>query len=159
MSETRNWLAIVSAEHAARGRAGGFLQVCHGKQAPLRQVKPGDGVAIYAPTHAFGGKDKCQSFVSLGVVRDEPIYPFDMGNGFVPFRRNVDDAMEAKPASILPLLEALELTRGKRNWGYAFRFGLLQISDADMQVIATAMQGAMPVVARQRPADLLSVLG
>lgn len=139
MTAQRDWLAIVSAEHAARGRAGGFIQVCHGKAAPLRRIKPGDGIAIYAPTISFGGKDKCQSFVSIGVIRDDPIYPFDMGGGFVPFRRNVDYIAEARQASILPLREALELTRGKRNWGYAFRFGLLAISEVDMKVIAAAM--------------------
>ena len=60
------------------------------------------------------------------------------GNGFRPFRRDVDYA-EAEPVSILPLLERLELTRGKRNWGYQFRFGLLEITKSDFDTISAAM--------------------
>lgn len=36
---TRYWIAVASAEHARRGKAG-FMQVNHGKEAPLRRVHP-----------------------------------------------------------------------------------------------------------------------
>jgi hypothetical protein len=139
MSGQRFWLGVVSAEHAARGRDGGFIQVCHGKSGPLRRMRAGDGIAIYAPGATFRGKERCQSFVSLGFLRDERVYPFDMGGGFVPHRRDVDYVSGAEPASILPLLEELELTKGKRNWGFAFRFGHLEISGVDFETIAMAM--------------------
>jgi hypothetical protein len=61
-----------------------------------------------------------------------------MGEGFHPFRRDVK-YVEAKEASILPLLDRLELTRGKRNWGYPFRFGLIEIAKGDFEAIAAAM--------------------
>ena len=67
-----NWIAVASAEHARRGcaaLAGGFMQVCHGKCAPLKRVLPGDRVAYFAPTLTLGGKDKCQSFISIGLVQ------------------------------------------------------------------------------------------
>ena len=38
------------------------------------------------------------------------------------------------------LLERLEFTRGKKNWGYAFRFGLVEISQADFDTVAQAMK-------------------
>jgi len=139
MIERKNWLAVVSAEHAARGRIGGFIQVCHGKKGPLSRMHAGDRVTVYAPTVSFGGKDRCQSFVSLGMIRDEDVFDFDMGGGFVPFRRRVDYAPDAIAAPISPLLDRLDLTRGKTNWGYPFRFGLLEISPGDMAVIAEAM--------------------
>jgi hypothetical protein len=44
---TRNWLAVASAEHVRIGRAEGFMQVCHGKAAPLRRLRPDDWV-IYS---------------------------------------------------------------------------------------------------------------
>ena len=66
-----------------------------------------------------------------------------MGGGFIPFRRDID-WLEASPASILPLLETLDFTRGKKCWGYAFRFGLLEISDHDMDVIGEAMGAFAP---------------
>lgn len=54
-----NWIAVASAEHARRGCAApqhGFMQVCHGKCAPLKRAAPGDRVAYYAPTITMGGK-------------------------------------------------------------------------------------------------------
>lgn len=135
----KSWLAVVSANHAYRGRDGGFIQVCHGKSTPLRRMKPQDRIVIYAPAEMMGGKDKLQSFVTFGTIHDDCVFPFDMGGGFVPFRRRVDYVFEARPAPILPLLQKLELTRNIKNWGYQFRFGLLPICEADMDIIAEAM--------------------
>ena len=63
------WIGVASADHARRGGAGGFMQVNHGKAAPLRRISPGDGVAYYSPTESFGGKDKLQSFTLIGRVK------------------------------------------------------------------------------------------
>lgn len=134
-----SWIAIASAEHVARGRAAGFMQVCHGKAAPLRRIRPGDRVAYYSPTVTFGAKDPCRAFTAVGEVADGEPYPFDMGGGFVPWRRNVR-WLAAEPAPILPLLPYLDLTRGLRNWGARFRFGLVAVSDHDMALIAGAMR-------------------
>jgi hypothetical protein len=68
-----------------------------------------------------------------------------MGGGFTPFRRDVD-YVDAQEAAILPLLDRLEFTRGKKNWGYAFRFGILEISQADFETIAAAMQARFPAM-------------
>lgn len=38
------------------------MQVCHGKAAPLRRVKPGDRVVYYSPTLEFRSKSKLQAF-------------------------------------------------------------------------------------------------
>ena len=135
---SKYWIAVASADHARRGRASGIMQVCHGKGAPLRRVKPGDGVVYYSPTVAFRGKDRLQAFTTIGRVKDGEPYQADMGGGFVPHRRDVD-YRAADEAPIAPLLDDLEFTRGKRNWGYAFRFGLLEISKADFETIAAAM--------------------
>lgn len=136
----KSWIAVASAEHVQRGRVAGFMQVCHGKGGPLRRLRAGDRVVYYSPTVTFGGKDRLQAFTALGTVRAGEPYQYDMGGGFVPFRRDVD-WQDAQPASILPLLERLELTAGKKNWGYGFRFGLLEICAEDMAVIEAAMQG------------------
>lgn len=45
----KNWLAVASAEHARLGRQNSFMQVCHGKAAPLRRIKPEDSVVYYSP--------------------------------------------------------------------------------------------------------------
>ena len=56
------WIAVASAEHVARGRAGGFMQVCHGKAAPLRRIHAGDLVAYYSPVKVFGGQNKWELY-------------------------------------------------------------------------------------------------
>jgi hypothetical protein len=136
--DRRFWVAVASADHARRGKELGILQVSHGKAGPLRRLRAGDGVAYYSPTVTLGGKDRLQAFTLIGTVKDDRVYQVDMGEGFHPFRRDVTYA-EANEASILPLLDQLELTRGKRNWGYSFRFGLVEISRRDFATIAAAM--------------------
>lgn len=136
-----NWIAVASATHARRGCAepdAGYMQVCHGKVAPLRRVKPGDRVAYYAPTVTMGGSDKLQAFVSLGLVKPGEPYAFDMGGGFVPFRKDVT-YVPAHEAPIAPLLDHFEFVQDRARWGYSFRFGLFAVSDHDMRLIADAM--------------------
>ncbi|MCM0020959.1 MAG: EVE domain-containing protein [Tagaea sp.] len=132
------WIAVACATHVTRGRAGGYMQVCHGKGGPLARIKPGDRVAYYSPTTEMGGGAPCRAFTAIGTVRAREPYRFDMGGGFVPFRRDVE-WLAGSVAEIRPLLDELELTRGRKNWGGAFRFGLVRVSDADMDRIAAAM--------------------
>jgi hypothetical protein len=135
----KNWIAVASAEHVRKGHAQGFMQVCHGKAAPLRRLKPNDWVVYYSPTVTFGGKDKLQSFTAIGQIKENEPYQVDMGNGFCPFRRDVH-WFESQEAAIMPLLNQLDFTKNKKNWGYQFRFGLLEISEHDMQQISIAMR-------------------
>lgn len=138
MTAQTNWIAVASAEHVGRGRAGGFMQVNHGKAAPLKRIVPGSRVAYYSPTSTFGGKDKLQAFTAIGVVQPGEPYQGDMGGGFLPFRRDVT-WLKARPAPIQPLLERLAFSAGVKNWGQKFRFGLFSVTDRDMDVIADAM--------------------
>jgi hypothetical protein len=138
----RNWIAVASAEHARRGCAepdNGFMQVCHGKFAPLTRMQPGDRVCYYAPATTMGGKDRLQSFVSIGLVQPGEPYACDMGGGFVPFRRDVA-FVAAREAPIAPLLDQFEFVEDRSRWGAKFRFGLFAVSDHDMRLIAQAMR-------------------
>jgi EVE domain len=139
---SRNWLAVASAEHVEIGRSAGFMQVSHGKASPLRRVQPGDRVVyyspnrLYSPSHALRGKDRLQAFTAIGTVKGA-LYQADMGFGFHPFRRDVV-WHDAEPAPLAQLQDELALTQEK-NWGYRLRQGLVEISDADMTLIAEAM--------------------
>ncbi len=135
----KNWIAVASAEHVRNGRTQGVMQVCHGKAAPLRRLKPNDLIFYYSPTVTFGGKDKLQSFTAIGQIEKSEPYQVDMGNGFCPFRRDVY-WFESQEAAIIPLLNKLDCTKNKKNWGYQFRFGLITISEYDMQKISIAMR-------------------
>lgn len=150
----KNWIAVASAEHARRGCAApvGFMQVGHGKLSPLKRISPGDRVVYYSPTVTFGAGDQFQSFVSIGLVQAGEPYAFDMGGGFVPYRRDVA-YVTAHEAPIAPLLDLLEFVEDRQRWGYKFRFGLFEVNDHDMRLIAQAM-GASLMALRLTPADL-----
>lgn len=131
----RTFVAVASADHVARGVAGGFAQACHGKRGPLARARPCDHVIYYAPTHHFGSRDKLQAFVAYGTFTGE-VYLADMGD-FKPHRRDVTWE-RARPAPIAPLLPRLSFTQGP-NWGAAFRWGFFQIPEHDRAIIAEAM--------------------
>ena len=155
---SRNWLAVASAEHVEIGRSAGFMQVCHGKATPLRRVQPGDRVVyyspnrIYSPSHALRGKDRLQAFTALGTVKPGALYQADMGFGFHPFRRDVA-WHDAEPAPLALLQDELAFTQ-EQNWGYRLRQGLIEISAADMTIIAAVMFTAS--AAPRRPTDGMS---
>jgi hypothetical protein len=140
---TQHWIAVASADHVRRGLKGGFMQVSHGKLGPLKKIATGDRVAYYSPTEIYGNKDQFQSFTAVGTVREGEPYDADMGGGFVPYRRDVEWD-EANQAPIHPLLEQLEFTAGKRNWGYQLRFGLFKASADDFAIIESAMNAKRP---------------
>src|SRR5262249_50087534 len=139
----RTWLAAASADHVAIGRMAGFMQVCHGKVSPLKRVRPGDCIVYYSPnqrysaSHAQRGKDRLQAFTAIGTVQEGAPYQADMGGSFRPFRRDVN-WHEAEPIALAFLQASLAFTQEK-NWGYRLRQGLVEISEADMTVIAEAM--------------------
>lgn len=136
--EPRHWIAVASRAHVQRGLAGGFMQVCHGKAAPLRRVYPGDHVAYYSPGEQMGGSPPLRLFTAWGLVRAGEPYQFEMAPDFVPWRRDVD-WLTAQEASIVPLLPELEFVRGHASWGAPLRWGLVPVSVHDGQLIARAM--------------------
>jgi len=140
----RNWIAVASADHVQGGQRDGFMQVCHGKAAPLRRLCAGDKVVYYSPSQFFGSKTKLQAFTALGIIRQRETYQVDMTEGFHPYRRDVL-WLPSQVAAIHPLLESMEFSAGVRNWAYQFRFGIVEISSHDMDIIAAAMQVNMDV--------------
>lgn len=130
------WLAVVSRAHVRRGVAGGFAQVCHGKAPPLRRLQRGDWLVYYSPSVEMNGVP-LRAFTAIGRVRDDTVFAFDMGGGFVPFRRHVR-YLRAGEAPLGPIAAALELC-ARPNWGMALRRGLLPLSLTDLAVVARAM--------------------
>lgn len=129
---------MACAEHVRRGVAAGFMQVSHGKAAPLRRIAPGDRVVYYSPTETMGGCDRLQSFTAIGVVQKGDIEQADMGGGFRPFRRRVR-YLKAQPAPIRPLLDRPGFALAGPGWGGRLRFGLMSIDEASMDAIIKAM--------------------
>jgi hypothetical protein len=134
-----HWLGVVSKAHVERGVAGGFAQLCHGKEGPLRRMKAGDWLIYYSPATEMGGGARLQSFTALGRVVDERVYRHDMGAGFVPFRRDLRYE-RVRPVPLAALADSLHLT-ARPNWGMALRRGHLPLDEHDFAIIASALRG------------------
>ncbi len=141
----RYWIGVASKDHVSRGVTGGFCQLCHGKAQPLKRMTVGDWIIYYSPKERFEDSVPCQAFTAIGEVVGGKVYPFEMFPGFVPFRRDIR-FLPAQDAPIRPLLAQLSFIRDKSRWGYAFRFGHLEIPQADFQLIAGKMLGYVPVL-------------
>lgn len=138
MEKQKYWIAVVSKEHTMRGVAGGFMQVCHGKQAPLKRMKPNDWMLVYSPKLSMEGDIKCQSFTAIGQALDDTVYQFQMTPTFNPFRRNIK-FYDCEETSILPLINDLEFIQNKKSWGFPFRFGFFEINETDFNLIMSKM--------------------
>lgn len=146
MPGVRHWIGVASREHVRAAQAGGFIQLCHGKAAPLRRLQLRDYIVYYSPSTQMRGGEPVQAFTAIGVVGEGDPYPVDIGGGFVPFRRPVA-FFAASEAPIRSLLPRLSFTRDRASWGYAFRRGVFEITLEDFTLIARAMavtDGATP---------------
>lgn len=138
MTRQRYWIAVVSKEHTTRGVEGNFMQVCHGKKAPLQRMKQDDWVIVYSPKQAMEGTVKCQAFTAIGQVSDDDVYQFQMTKDFIPFRRNIQ-FVGCTETPIAPLINDLEFIRNKTSWGFPFRTGFFEINEADFTLISSRM--------------------
>lgn len=137
-----HWIGVVSRSHVERGLRGGFAQMNHGKDAPLKRMKAGDGLIYYSPREAYPNGAPLQAFTAIGRIRDGRVYAHDMSAegvpGFVPWRIDVDYWV-CTPAPIRPLIASLDFIANKTHWSAPFRFGQVKIGEADFWRIAKAM--------------------
>lgn len=140
---TRYWVGVASQDHVARGVAGGFCQLCHGKAAPLRRMRRGDWIVYYSPKARLDGEALCQQFTAIGQVSGDGVYVFEMAPRFAPFRRDIR-FLDAQAAPIRPLVDKLSFIRDPKRWGYVFRFGHFEMSRGDFALIAQQMLGQVP---------------
>jgi len=146
------WIGVVSRSHVLRGVAGGFAQMNHGKQAPLKRMKAGDGLIYYSPRESYPDGTPLQAFTALGFIQTGEVYAYDMTAdgvpGFVPWRMDVD-YLDTQIAPIKPLISQLEFISDKTRWGAVFRFGQLKIGKADFERITHAMGPEMTKPAKR----------
>jgi hypothetical protein len=149
----RFWIGVASRDHVARGVAGGYCQLCHGKAAPLKRMSPGDWIVYYSPKVRLDGDELCQQFTAIGEVVGSDVYVFEMAPRFAPFRRDIR-FIEAQATPVRPLVEALSFIRDPKRWGYVFRFGHFEMSREDFELIAGQMLGEVPDTAAPEPMQL-----
>lgn len=138
MNMRRYWIGVVSLDHVLRAVEGGFVQLNHGKAAPLERMRPGDGFAFYSPRAAYPDGAPLQQFTAIGRVRDAPLERADGWDDEPVFRRPVE-FLPAHAADVRPLIDALSFIHSKKHWGAAFRFGFLSVPEQDFERIAQAM--------------------
>lgn len=136
--ERHYWMGVVHRDHALRGVAQGIVQTNHGAKFGVARMKPGDGFVFYSPKDVYPDGHSLREFTAIGVVAPGEIWQGQQGD-FRPWRRKVDWDESATPAPITPLLDALELTRGIRNWGLQLQKGHLQLSAHDFRIICEQM--------------------
>jgi len=138
MTTRDHWIGVVSRTHARLGVEGGFIQLNHGKKAPLQRFHAGDGLLIYSPKTAYPDGEALQAFTAIGIVTSGEIYQAQMSPDFKPYRVDVEFLPGAE-APIRPLIDELTFIKSKTHWGAAFRFGLLKVPVADFLLVADAM--------------------
>lgn len=138
MMKNRFWIGVVSKAHVLQGVEGGFAQLNHGRKAPLAKMKASDWLIYYSPRLSLESREPYQHFTAAGKVKTGEVYQYDMGNGFMPYRLDIDFA-SAREVSILPLLDKLSFTKDKKNWGQQFRFGHFEIPKDDFVLLANEM--------------------
>src|ERR1700682_3576361 len=99
-------------------------------------MRRGDWLVYYSPTIEMGGA-ALRAFTAIGQVEGAEVYRYDMGGGFVPYRRTVRyaDAQEVAIDMIKPRLEVC----ARPNWRIGPRRGPPPLEAADFATIAAAM--------------------
>ena len=89
--------------------------------------------------------DLYQKFTAIGKIIDDAPYQVDIGDGFKPFRRNIN-YFDAKHIDIKPLVPLLPFIKNKNSWGYFFRYGFLKIDQKSFEIIASGMLEFNPLL-------------
>ena len=135
---TKYFIGVVSKDHVQRGMKLGIAQIGHGKRAGLARLQKDDWLIYYSPRQVLDAKEPLQAFTAIGRMTDDDIYQVQESATFKPFRRHVT-YLNAHDAPIAPLIPELSFIKNKQSWGYVFRFGLVEIPEADFILIQSAM--------------------
>ena len=137
----RYWINTVSRSHVQRGVAGGFTQANHGKNTILRRLARWDMIVFYSPRTDYPDGEPLQRFTALGRVTDDAPYQAELSPSFHPWRRSVE-FLPCAETPIAPLIGELDFIEDKKRWGFPFRRGLFEVSQADFERITRAMMVA-----------------
>jgi predicted RNA-binding protein len=99
----------------------------------------GDMIVCYSPKVQDEGNKTLHAFTAIGEIADEELFQVEESPDFKTFMRKVRYFKTGK-VRIRPLIEDLTFIGNKKSWGYAFRFGLLQIPKEDFDRIAEKFQ-------------------
>ena len=138
---TLYWVGVASRDHVVPAVRGGFCQLNHGKEAPMKRLSPGDRILYYSPRTEMRAGQPLQAFTAIGEVLAGDPYQVKQSERFRPFRRDVR-YFDAREAPIRPLLPDLSFAQDSASWGQVMRRGTFRIDAADYKIIAEAMHVA-----------------
>ena len=120
----------------------GFLQVCHGKAAPLRKTSAGDEVFIYCPRTGMGEGAVLKRVEYRCVIANDMVYQVEQAPGFLPFRKDVrfDTGFQGIPIGDV---RGMELTANP-HWGILARRGFFEFGAHDATLLRRAVPGPAP---------------
>jgi hypothetical protein len=138
MTDPNYWIDVVSRAHVEIGVKGGFIQLNHGRKAPLQKLRAGDWLVMYSPRTSYPDGEPLQAFTAIGTIISGEIYQVAMAPDFKPYRVDVRFS-RCSDSPIKPLIDRISFIRNKAHWGAAFRFGQVNIPAADFALIAESM--------------------
>lgn len=134
------WCVVVSKEHVEIGRQQGIVQACHGKKHPLVRMQAGDDIVFYSPKKIMGAKEPYKFFTAIGKISPGDPYLFDMGGGFVPYRKDVEFEQHFVEVSLAQALATIErIDSEKPQWIGQIRFGFFELPKLHFETIASLM--------------------
>src|SRR5262249_60182393 len=113
------WIGVVSREHVRLGVKGGFIQLGHGKKAPLQRLRAGDALAMYSPRTRYPDGETLQTFTAIGVVSTGQVYQVEMTDDFKPYRLDVR-ILKTREAPIKHHVTDLPFIKTKTNSATAY---------------------------------------
>jgi len=129
------WIIVASKDHVIQGVTLGIAQAGHGKRSGLARMHAGDMVVYYSPKVQLESNKILHAFTAIGEIADEEVFQVEESPDFKPFRRKVR-YIKTGEVRIRPMIQDLTFIGNKKSWGYAFRFGLLEIPNEDFDRIA-----------------------
>lgn len=129
------WIIVASKDHVMQGVSLGIAQGGHGKRSGLAGMHKGDMIVYYSPKAQLESIKTLHAFTAIGEIADEELFQVEESPDFKPFRRKV---LYTKTGDVRigPLIQDLTFIGNKKSWGYAFRFGLLEIPKEDFDRIS-----------------------
>ncbi len=152
MQGQRYFVAVAARDAIDAAVTGGYVEINHGRAAPLARMRDGDALVWYAPRVCERG-EAVQAFCALAFVNGDTAGSGDENAPAIC--RRAARYVAAQPAPIRPLIDVLDFIRDKRHWGIALRYGFVQISAQDFVRIAHSMGCDSTVLAGARPAPAL----
>lgn len=141
----RHWIHTLSLDRVQAGVEGGFTEADDGRDARLRVLAAGDGIAFYSARVTSGPEAArgrpLQQFTALGEVLDDDPYRFETPAGMTVWRRRVayEDVRAVPVRALLPMLGFVS---DEQKWGLPFRRGLREVTAGDFGAIAGALRDA-----------------